>query len=85
MRTKEKEEYVTATESILGQVTPELHNSLLQMNSRQLIQLAKTISEKYGVGMPNFPTRTETQRSRLNLKVSTNESKSVSGSTLGNF
>ena len=84
MRTKEKSEYVAATESLSGDVHPELHKALESMKSHHLILLAKAISDRHEVQMPKFPTTTPAQKLRLYeiLKEAKNESGTISTDTI---
>ena len=86
-RRKDKEEYVEATESLLGEFQPELHEALKSLKNHQLIMLAKSIADRHGVQMPKFPTKTDAQKLRLfktltKLKETKDESGTISTDTI---
>jgi len=64
-RPKEKTEYVEAFQELVGDLHPELNSALHKMKTHHLLMLAKAISDRQNVSMPNFPTSTETQKLRL--------------------
>ena len=76
MRTEEKSEYLNLIFELLGNPNQELKSALGLMKTQNLVYLAKSVSDLLGKEMPEFPTRTQVQRSRLSFLETghTNES-----------
>ena len=66
-RLKEKSDYVSAVEKVLGDVSPELKKALHGVKSQHLMLLTKSISDRYGIDMPDFPNKTPAQQERISI------------------